>query len=137
MMNKPAFKLEEYHFTKASLDFNIPGKAELNIAFNPRGMYNQKEATYELDFDVKVECKETSTEVIFVSCVALFSFEDRIKISEIPEYFYPNSLAIIFPYIRAFISTLSLQANVRPIVLPTVNLMGLTESLKEKTTIVE
>ena len=58
-------------------------------------------------------------------------------ILEIPDFFYPNSLAIIFPYIRAFVSTLTLQANVRPIVLPTVNLMGLTDMLRKETTVEE
>lgn len=134
-MEKAAFRLDGYQFTKASLDFDIPDKAELNIVFSPRGVFNSTDSTYKLDFDVKVECKENGKEVISVSCVALFSFNGRITISEIPEYFYPNSLAIMFPYIRAFVSTISLQANVRPVVLPTVNLMGLTEELKEKTTI--
>ncbi|MBQ2321387.1 MAG: protein-export chaperone SecB, partial [Bacteroidales bacterium] len=44
-----------------------------------------------------------------------------------------NSVAIIFPYIRAFVSTISLQANVNPIVLPTINLTGLTGELKRQT----
>mgnify|MGYP000737872306 CR=1 FL=1 len=132
-MEKAAFRLDGYYFTKASLDFDIPDKAELNIVFIPRGEFNSKDSTYKLDFDVKVECKDTDKEVISVSCAALFSFNERITISEIPEYFYPNSIAIIFPYIRAFVSTISLLANVRPVVLPTVNLMGLTEKLKERT----
>lgn len=134
-MEKSAFKLDGYHFTKASLDFGIPDKAELKIEFSPRGVFNSDNSTYELDFDVNVECKETGKEVISVSCVALFSFNGSIAISDIPEYFYPNSLAIMFPYIRAFVSTISLQANVRPIVLPTVNLMGLTEELKRRTVV--
>lgn len=134
-MEKAAFKLDGYHFTKAALDFDIPNKAELNIGFSPKGVFHSKDSTYELSFDVKVECKETSKEVIAVSCVAKFSFNGNIEISEIPEYFYPNSLAIVFPYIRAFVSTISLQANVRPVVLPTINLMGLTEELKERTTV--
>ena len=134
-MEKAAFKLDEYHFTKASLDFDIPDRAELNIEFSPRGKFNSEDSSYELDFDVKVKCKENDKEVIFVSCVALFSFKEKITISDIPEYFYPNSIAIMFPYIRAFISTISLQANIRPVVLPTVNLMGLTEELKEETII--
>ena len=134
-MEKAAFKFNQYHFTKASLDFDIPDKTELNIEFNPKGVFNSKQSTYKLDFEVKVECKETGKEVISVSCIALFSFNESIGISEIPDYFYPNSLAIVFPYIRAFVSTISLQANVSPIVLPTVNLMGLTEELKEKTVV--
>ena len=60
-----------------------------------------------------------------------------VQIADIPEYFYPNSLAIVFPYVRAFVSTITLQANMQPVVLPTINLMGLTEELKEKTTVIE
>lgn len=136
-MEKAAFKLDGYHFTKASLDFNIPNDAELNISFNPKGMFYVKEARYDLVFDVTVECSETDTEVIKVSCEASFSFGNKVSIEDIPDYFYPNSLAIVFPYVRAFVSTISLQANVQPVVLPTVNLMGLTEKLKEQTQIID
>ena len=67
-MEKAAFKLEGYHFTKASLDFNIPNDAELSISFNPSGVFHSKEARYDLVFDVTVGCNETGTEVIKVSC---------------------------------------------------------------------
>ena len=137
IMEKAAFKLDNYRFTKASLDFNIPNNAELNISFSPKGVFHTKEARYELDFDVMVGCTETNTEVVKVSCVASFSFGGGITIADIPEYFYPNSLAIVFPYVRAFVSTITLQANMQPVVLPTINLMGLTEELKEQTTVIE
>ena len=136
-MEKAAFKLDGYHFTKASLDFNIPNDAELNISFNPKGVFYVKEARYDLVFDVTVDCSETGTEVVKVSCEAFFSFDNKVSIEDIPDYFYPNSLAIVFPYVRAFVSTISLQANVQPVVLPTVNLMGLTEKLKEQTQIID
>lgn len=136
-MEKAAFKLYNYRFTKASLDFNIPNDAELNISFNPKGVFYAKDAHYDLVFDVTVECVETGTEVVKVSCEASFSFGNKVSIEDIPDYFYPNSLAIIFPYVRAFVSTISLQANVQPVVLPTVNLMGLTEKLKKQTQIID
>jgi len=134
-MEKAAFKLDNYHFTSASLDFNIANDAKLNISFIPKGAFHSKDSQYELTFEVIIESNVTRTTVVKVSCVALFSFSDKLKIDEIPEYFFPNSLAIVFPYVRAFVSTLTLQANVSPLILPTVNLMGLTEELKERTTI--
>lgn len=42
-------------------------------------------------------------------------------------------MAILFPYIRAFVSTVTLQANVMPILLPTVNLSSLESRLRENT----
>lgn len=136
-MERAAFRLDSYHFTKASLDFNIQNDAELNISFSPKGVFYAKNARYDLVFDVTVECVKTGKEVIKVSCEASFSFGKNVSIKDIPDYFYPNSLAIVFPYVRAFVSTVSLQANVQPVVLPTVNLMGLTEELKAQTRIIE
>ena len=136
-MEKATFNLDSYHFTNAYLDFNIPSNAELNIAFKPKGKFFAKKARYMLYFDVLVECKETNTDVIKVSCEATFTFGDSVSINDIPDYFYPNSLAIIFPYVRAFVSTITLQANIQPVVLPTINFMGLTESLKSQTEIID
>lgn len=135
-MENVTFKLNNYHFTRASFDFNIPNKAELNVSFNPDGVFHTKDSLFKLKCEVVVTCGITGTEVVRVSCVAFFSFNNVSTIDMIPEYFYPNSLAIIFPYIRAFVSTLTLQANIQPVVLPTVNLMGLTEILKQNTEIV-
>ena len=138
MNNKEvAFRLVNYKFTKATLNFDIPKDAEFVISFKPSGKFKEEEETYDLSFDTIVNCKETDTIIVEVSCIAQFSFMDRIKFEEIPDFFYPNSLAILFPYIRAFVSTLSLQANSSPIILPTVNLMGLTEKLRDNTSVVE
>lgn len=138
MNNKEvAFRLVNYKFTKATLIFDIPENAEFVISFKPSGKFKEKEGTYNLSFNTIVSCKETDTTIVEVSCIAQFSFKDEIKLKDIPDFFYPNSLAILFPYIRAFVSTLSLQANSSPIILPTVNLMGLTEVLRENTSVVE
>ena len=122
-MEKAAFKLDTYQFKKASIDFNIPNNTELDISFNPKGTFYQKENRYELSFDTIIRCKETGTEVINISCVAYFSFNTAVSLNEI----------ILFPYIRAFVSTISLQANTQPILLPTINLIGLTDELRYNT----
>ena len=138
MKNKEvAFRLVNYKFTKATLNFDIPKDAEFVIDFKPSGKLKEIKGTYDLSFDTIVKCEETDTIIVEVSCIAQFSFMDRIKFEEIPDFFYPNSLAILFPYIRAFVSTLSLQANSSPMILPTVNLMGLTEKLRDNTSVVE
>lgn len=136
-MEEVAFSLKTYKFSKASLDFNIPNNANLTVSFNPIGTYSQSTGVYHLYFDVLVECKETNSNVIKVTCEASFEFNQSLKLEEIPVFFYPNSLAILFPYVRAFVSTLSLQANVRPVMLPTINLMGLTETLRKNTSVVD
>ena len=76
---------------------------------------------------------ESGNEVVNVRCVARYSFHDIHSLDEVPDYFYSNSIAILFPYVRAFVSTLTLQANVAPILLPTLNLSELQNVLKENT----
>ncbi len=136
-MEKAAFRLDSYKFTKASLNFDIPNPAELVINFNVQGSFYPKKSLYELYFDTKIDCKETDKEVIGVSCIATYKFNDFIDFKDIPEYFFTNCLAILFPYLRAFVSTISLQANVRPVLLPTINLSGLTDGLRNKTKVID
>ena len=136
-MEQAAFKLDSYQFRKAFLDFDIPQNATLEIDLNPKGTFYAKTSQFERVFDVLIGCVETKSEMINVSCVAKFTFQGHISIDEIPDYFYPNSLAILFPYVRAFVSTMSLQANINPIVLPTINLMGITETLRQNTKVVQ
>lgn len=136
-MEKAAFKFESYQFVKASLNFEIPDDATLEIDINPKGTLFLTRSLYKLEFNVTVICSETNKEVVNVSCVSEFLFDSPISKDDIPDFFYPNSLAIVFPYVRAFVSTISLQANVRPVILPTVNLMGLTDLLRKNTEVSE
>lgn len=132
-MEKAAFRLESFSFPKASIDFTRPADASLEVYFSPSGKYFPQEGLYELVFSTTISCENTNEVVANVDCVASFRFKNAVTIDDIPSFFYPNSLAILFPYIRAFISTISLQANVKPVVLPTLNLRGLEQRLKNNT----
>lgn len=86
-----------------------------------------------LTFKFTAKDDGTGREVVSVNCVALYMFKGVNSIEEIPAFFYNNAIAILFPYIRAFVSTVTLQANIKPILLPTLNLSDLQDRLKENT----
>lgn len=135
-MKQATFSLKEYKFNKVSLDLtDLTPEDTLNIDLIPSGRFIQNEQKFVLNFlfvaDVE---KESTRRVVEVNCSASFTFKDAVSFDEIPSYFYSNSIAIVFPYMRAFISTLTLQANYAPIMLPTMNLMDLNERLKESVT---
>ncbi|HLO91987.1 MAG TPA: hypothetical protein VK172_12560 [Lentimicrobium sp.] len=71
---------------------------------------------------------------IKIDCVATYRFQEKLNFQDIPPYFYQNSIAILFPYVRAFVSTVTLQANIGPILLPTMNLSELESPLRDNTT---
>ncbi len=133
-MNKAAFSLKEYKFEKVSIDFLKRTSNELNITFDPSGKFMSENSTFELIIVFNAFNEDVENSFVTIKCSSIFQFENEINFDEIPSYFYRNSIAIVFPYIRAFISTVTLQANIPPIILPTMNLTSLEIPLKQNTT---
>lgn len=86
-----------------------------------------------MTFNFLAKSDDTDISAIEIDCSAEFKFQDVNSLEEIPDYFYANSIAIIFPYLRAFVSTVTLQANIVPLLLPTMNLSNLQVELKAHT----
>ncbi len=139
-MNPIAFNFSKYYFTEAVIKFPKTQNEDLSlsVSFFPEGRFYKDKYLYELNLSVKVfvDIEGEKQEMIHVNCVSEFQFQSEIEYDQIPDFFYPNSIAIVFPYIRAFVSTLTLQANVNPVVLPTMNLTSLKDELKTKTTVI-
>ena len=137
-LKRAVFGLESYRFIDVTAHFEIPDGTALVISMIPSGIFHPEDSRYELLFETHVKPKDSLEDslesAIHVSCMANFRIDSCTSRDDIPEYFYSNSLAILFPYIRAFISTVFLQANVPPLVLPIVNMKALGDKLKSKTT---
>lgn len=131
MVSKAAFRLEKYHFSKVQINLENKTSNDLDVSFEPSGKFITNESTYELKINFKAVSNGNKDEFVTIECVSVFRFENVQNFDEIPSYFYRNSIAIVFPYIRAFISTVTLQANFPPIVLPTMNLSSLEKPLKD------
>lgn len=57
---------------------------------------------------------------IYIKCMGIFSI-DKYEKSLIER----NTLAILFPYVRSYISTITTQPGMTPIVLPAINIIAL------------
>ena len=137
-MEKVAFRFNNYYFTRAKIEFPTQSERnlDLNVKFIPKGEFIKNDSIFNLYLTVIISSSKDGVETNFVevNCFSEFIFSEQINLCDIPGFFYPNSMSIIFPYSRAFISTLSLQANMNPIILPTMNLTSLQEELKNNTT---
>lgn len=126
------FKLEKYRIP--SFSYNESNSPDISISFMPSGKYFQSKGIFELKLDfIGVEAANKENITINVSCIAYFKFENAILFSEIPKYFYVNSIAIFFPYLRSFVSTLTLQANTGLMILGLFNLTNLEGELFNNT----
>lgn len=134
MVKAATFSLERYIFNKVVIDLSKKTSKELGLGFNPSGEFDSEKSTYKLILRFMAHNEDPETPFVEIDCEAIFAFEPKVSHSEIPSFFYRNAIALIFPYLRAFVSTVTLQANIPPIILPTLNLSALETPLKENTT---
>ncbi len=131
-MEKASFSFKRYSFTEAHLSLKaIPEECSLKIKFEPAGEFHAEEQIFSMTLGFVASYNDM--EVVNISLEADFEFNGISELEDVPDYFYPNSLAIVYPYVRAFVSTLSLQANIHPLLLPTINLSSLKEEFKKHT----
>ncbi|MCH8546890.1 MAG: protein-export chaperone SecB [Cryomorphaceae bacterium] len=135
-MQKAAFSIESYQFDKVTLDLGNQVSNDVMLDFDTKGIFHEADKKFELIFSVVAFNEEKTINNPFVSirCKGVFTFENVKSFEEIPVYFYRNSIAILFPYVRAYISLITSQANIPGIILPTMNLSSLEEKLKASTT---
>lgn len=105
----------------------------LRLDFNPRG---EKDITKEL-FNLLLGINISNTEKTFeveIEAIGFFKYSIESDVSILDNYFYLNAPAILFPYIRAYISTLTTLSGLETITLPTINFTFLGNTLREHTT---
>ncbi len=139
-MNQPQeaiFKFENYRINKFSFSDPENEDQKINIAFNPSGLFIKEGSRFVVQFDFTTSGIEDGKQIISARMIASFKFNEAIELNNIPDYFYKNSIAIVFPYLRAFVSSLTVLANVKPMILPILNLGSLEKTLKENTTSID
>ena len=134
---KAQFQFKNF-FIKKSLIEQEEGKpsSDFSIGFEPRAFINAKQSNFQLHLRVKINDKNNVIKIDIYS-IANYQFDQEISKERLNQYFYTNAPAILFPYIRAYISTLTNLSGYKPINLPTLNLTSLREELEKNTTEVE
>jgi preprotein translocase subunit SecB len=133
-MQTAAFSIVNYQFDKVNIDLSNHKSKGLSLSFDTTGLFVTENSTYELTFVLNVfNQDEKENPFVNVHCKGTFQFEHVANIAEIPDFFYRNSIAILFPYVRAYVSIVTTQANVPGIILPTLNLSSLEADLRNNT----
>lgn len=136
MKENTPFSFDYFLIQKSNIErLKLEETGQMNIDIDLHGYVYIKNKTYQLDMITKV-WDEKEVFKSEVHGVGFFEFED-IKDKNIDSYFYLNAPAILFPYIRAYIASLTALSGFNPITLPTLNLESLKEKLKENTEYIE
>ncbi len=133
-MNNSIFQFNGYRIQKSFIEILNQGDDDLSIDFELNGHINKEECIYNLTLKTKINNKSNNI-TIDVIAIGNFSFSKENLLENMSNYFYVNAPALLFPYIRAYISTLSNLSGIKPINLPTLNLTELGKILEQNTII--
>ncbi len=127
------FQFKNYFINHSLLELKKGDVSEnINISFNPKGLINKNKSFFQLQLMVNIE-DENKIINVEINAIANFLFDRKIEENQLNNYFYTNAPALLFPYIRAYISNLTTLSGAQPIILPTLNLSNLREDLKNNT----
>lgn len=131
------FSFESYRVIEYSYSNPSENVSNIFVDFSPSGLYHSDAGLFALLLELNIFYTLDNKDVKFMSILleASFNFVNKPSFDKIPEYFYQNSVAIVFPYLRSFTTTLTSISNVRPVILPLMNLTSLAPVLKENSSV--
>ncbi|REG94149.1 protein-export chaperone SecB [Flavobacterium aquicola] len=134
--NAIGFKFSKYKISRFSFNEANNENSDFNISFSPSGLYNEN--TGEFVLTLAVEAKEVGTDKVVVEAIGIaeYQFDKQYQLAELPSHFFLSAVPIFFPYLRSFVSTLTLQANSNVMILGLINFTNMAEPLKANTKVI-
>lgn len=130
-VEKARFRFVEYLFKETSIKLtgeDISDDVEFGI--EPNGIFEEDNKMFILTLNVLVKDKKGSLEVK-MTVTGKYEYETN-DIQELVPYLGFNAPAIMFPYIRAYITNITALGGMSPIILPTLNMESVGKELLDK-----
>ncbi|RYY07263.1 MAG: protein export chaperone secb [Sphingobacteriaceae bacterium] len=132
VINNPEASIQFINFLvkESHLSFKEPGKQKIAVTFSAKGYIFKEISQFHLQLEVTINEEEGKFE-IHLETESIFEYPKNANLE-----FYKNSLfivnapAIVFPYLRAYITNLTALSGIPVLTIPTFNLSNLGESLK-------
>ncbi len=124
-----SFQFVNFLVTESHLSLRRADGYEFQLSLIPSGILFSSKGQFQLQIQFEATDANNQAE-IKLTTLATFTYANIPSVENSP-FLLQNAPAIVFPYIRAYISTLTTQAGIPPIVLPTLNLSGLAELLQQ------
>lgn len=112
------YKIVESHIVS---DPEKEASQKLDVEFDQIVGVNENGCNMRLEMRAHVT-DENKVLNIEVKAYGFFEFDSEISSEEKNIFFRTSAPAILFPYVRAYITTLSSLSGVKPVILPTLNM---------------
>lgn len=113
-------------------DIQIEKKTKKNSFNLSMGHFFSEENSKEFGIGFRINIKDEEFNIL-MEMVFLFELEEDVdeKFKQ-SDFLTINAPAIAFPYVRSYISNLTLQSGFSPIILPSVNFVKLAKKISNK-----
>lgn len=95
---------------------------EIKLDFDADMQVNEKKDEMKVELSAIIGEMGQNRKSPFEMKVCICGFFEMENISEDIRVYKANAIAILFPYLRAIVSTYTASANINPVILPTMNI---------------
>ncbi len=130
--------------TNSSLVFNNYIVNNVNFKYNEKSSKESWQLTFEVHNETRYNNEKNRMQIrlsvnIFKGIVDAPFYMDvtitgdfRLNGEEDISKYEANAIAIMYPYLRAIVSTYTSSANINPLILPAINVNAMLENSKKK-----
>ena len=114
------------------IDFSLNQNLEQGAIYKIKPLYSRNiDGKYyvKLTFKLVSDTEEELPIHLFVSIIGVFTLTDEENKEQLINY---DSVMIMFPYLRAIVSTITSSANIPNIMLPTINMAAVMKEQEKK-----
>lgn len=106
-------------------NFDVPSDTNVDLKFEANNSINNNHATVEIVTSLRLVHGEDDVLTLESKFIGFFSTIDDNENMTIEDYINNNAAALMFPYIREHISSITGRSGIKPVMLPPVNLMAI------------
>ena len=134
---KASIQFQSFIVKESHIVFNKVDNYKIEFSFSPRGTIIQSLNQFVLELAVNIKDIDEGFQVAIIT-QSTFSYPADANIEDYKNgLFITNAPAIIFPYIRAYIASLTALSGLPTLTMPTLNLSGLGDELKNNIVVQE
>lgn len=123
---QPGIRFKNVFLKKMSFsrEPNVPENGSLNFNFECQKTLSEDGKSLVFDLGCNIS-EKTGAFTIACSFIGLFEADEIASNMPLAQFAEENAPALMFPYLREFISSTTLKAGMNPIVLPPINIRAL------------
>jgi len=106
-------------------DYDVPEDSAVHLSLEAGNIEIQGDYNVEVNSTLTLTKEDKKVLALKSKFIGFFSIIKEEENMNIEEYVKNNSVALMFPYIREHISTITTKSGINPIFLPPVNVVAL------------